>query len=234
MADTARAYAYAQPQRRTETPSSPDFRVLPGRGTDLAERIGASPLFFTVLKVVVAAVLFLAVVGICRVALNAATVQTMIVSDGLTTQIAQAKSLADDLEVQETVLSNPARIKGYASENLGMAVAAQCGYIDLAKGALATDSGGRLSLAGSIDVLKASAATTGAQTTAAASQESASTSSVASETAATEVPAASADETVASEAPAEETTTEGTATEETTEDGSVSPEVQAETGSTTD
>lgn len=157
----AHAYPYVQPRWRTETPARPDFRVLPGRGASVAERIGASPLFFTVLKVVVAAVLFIAAVGVCRVALTAATVETMISSDQLTSQISSARSQGSELEVKVTTLANPTRIKAYASEHLGMAVATSTSYIDLASGALATDSEGNLSLAGTISTIESSGKASG-------------------------------------------------------------------------
>lgn len=157
----AHAYPYAQPRWRPETPAQPDFRVLPGRGASVAERIGASPLFFTMLKAVVAAVLFIAAVGVCRVALTAASVETMISSDQLTSQISSARSQGGELEVKLTTLANPTRIKAYASERLGMAAASGISYLDLATGALATDSEGNLSLAGTIGALESSGKTGG-------------------------------------------------------------------------
>lgn len=160
----ARDYAYAQPRVRPQAPKRPDLQVIPGRGSALAERIGASPLFFTILKVVVAGVIFIAAVGVCRVALTSASVNTLIASDDLTAQISTARSLSSDLEVQQSSLSNPSRIKEYASSTLGMSSSDTSEQINLADGALSTDSNGTLSLAGSVDVLEASSSSSTTQT----------------------------------------------------------------------
>jgi len=109
----------------------------------------------TCLKIAIAAILFIAVIGVCRVWFTSQTVSTLESSETLDTQIEQARSLGDDLEVQQTVLSNPTRIQAYAADTLGMVHTGQAAeYIDMSDGALAVDSNGDLSLAGSLSTIE--------------------------------------------------------------------------------
>lgn len=159
MANAA-ARAYGSPRYREFEPSyRPDLRVLPGRErVDYANRIGVSPLFMTCLKIGIMAIIFIAIVGVCRVWFTSQTVASLMEADALSTQIAEARATGDELEVQQTVLSNSTRVQSYAAENLGMVPTyGATEYIDLAAGALAVDSAGNLSLAGSIAVLDAEA-----------------------------------------------------------------------------
>lgn len=144
------AHAYANPQQRPAARPRPDLRVVPGKGRDYAAQVGVSPLFMTCFKIVIAAILFLAAIGVCRVWLTSATVSTLMSSEELSAQIDDAQSLAKDLEVQQAVLENPTRIEDYATQYLAMVPAEETDYIDVSEGAVATDSSGTLSLSGSL------------------------------------------------------------------------------------
>lgn len=156
MAYAARAAEHPR-YRQNEPRRRPDLQVLPGRyeRTTYANRLGVSPLFMYCLKIAVVAIVFFAIIGVARVWFTAQTVASLMEADQLNVQIAEAQATGDDLEVQQTVLSNSSRIQGYAAENLGMVPTnGATEYIDLAAGALAVDSAGNLSLAGSLSVLE--------------------------------------------------------------------------------
>ena len=84
---------------------------------------------------------------------TAATVSTLMDSENLTSQIDTARATGANLEVQQTVLANPTRIKAYATDNLGMVTTTAIEYMDMSDGAVATDSSGNLSLSGSLVAL---------------------------------------------------------------------------------
>lgn len=149
MASAARAYAQQQP---LESPR-PDLRVLPGKGRDYASNLGVSPFVMTCFKIAVVAILVLAAIGVARVWFTAATVSTLMDSENLTSQIDTARATGANLEVQQTVLANPTRIKAYATDNLGMVTTTAIEYMDMSDGAVATDSSGNLSLSGSLVAL---------------------------------------------------------------------------------
>lgn len=84
-----------------------------------------------------------------RVLLSAASVTTTIATDELSTQIANERTLGNDLEVQQSQLSNSTHIRS-AAEGLGMAAPAATESIELGADVVATDASGNLSLSGSL------------------------------------------------------------------------------------
>ena len=90
-----------------------------------------------------------AVIGFARVAISAATVTTSIESQQLAGQISDARTEGSDLEVTQSMLSNPTRIKAEAAA-LDMGAAADVENIDLSGDVVVTDEAGNLSLSGSV------------------------------------------------------------------------------------
>ena len=102
-----------------------------------------------VAKIAVVAFILFAVIGIARVAISAVTVTTSIESQQLSGQISDARTEGNDLEVAQSMLSNPTRIKVEATA-LGMGAAADVEKIDLSGDVVVTDDVGNLSLSGSV------------------------------------------------------------------------------------
>ncbi len=97
-------------------------------------------------------VVVFAVVACVRIGLTSATVSTAIASENTAAQVESARSTGNDLEVQESYLTNPTYVKNIASTQLGMAAPAETTTISLADDVVATDAQGNLSLADSLAV----------------------------------------------------------------------------------
>lgn len=157
MASTARAYQTPQSSPRLRPNPRPDLYVYPGKNTDQAAHAALDPVIVSWFKIALVAVLVLAAVGIFRVWLSATTVSNLIATEELSSQIDSARATGSDLEIQQSLLSNPARIQAIAADTLAMAPTTDACYLDIAAGVLATDSDGTLSLSGSLVVLGAPA-----------------------------------------------------------------------------
>lgn len=155
----ARYDRYAQPGRiarpeRTGRPgrsAAPDISVVPGRGSQTHEQ-PLSPALVFLAKTAAVVLVFLALLGCARIALSTATVTTAIETRELTSQIDVARSEGNALEVAQSSLSNPTRIKD-AATLLGMSAPAYVANIDLSGDVVVVDAAGKLSLSGSAAVL---------------------------------------------------------------------------------
>lgn len=129
--------------------------VVPGgaHGRD-QERSTEHALAAKVAKATVAAVVVFAAIGFGRITLSAATVAEALEAREITTNLEIVRSNISDLEVQQSSLSNPTRIKTEAAE-LGMAAPATSTVIDISGDVVVTDEDGNLSLTGSIASLSA-------------------------------------------------------------------------------
>ncbi len=131
-----------------EYSASPSIAVVPGghpRGAGAQEAsalLQAARLCAVVLVV-------LAVLGIARVAIESTTVVAGLESHRLSAQIEVARSEGSSLEVSQSALSNPSRIR-VAAKAMGMDVAEATTFVDLSGDVVVQDSAGNLSLAGSI------------------------------------------------------------------------------------
>ncbi len=90
------------------------------------------------------------VLGVISLNLSAAAVSTSMDSQTLSSQIEEAKTEGTALEVTESLLSNPTRVRQQA-EKLGMATDANAQVIDMEKDVVCTDDAGNLSLSASIE-----------------------------------------------------------------------------------
>ena len=107
---------------------------------------GLSRTTLVVSRVFVAVVLLFAIVGCVRVGLTAATVNTAIATEELTSQVNDLQSAGSNLEVQESSLTNPAYVRSVAANELGMSAPKNIDTIALAGDVVAYDEAGNLSL----------------------------------------------------------------------------------------
>ncbi len=140
-----RAYDY---DRAYERERSPRISVVPGRGA-AAPAQSLNPHVVTAAKIAAVVFLLLALVGFARVAISAATVSTSLESRELSAQIETARTEGSNLEVTQSTLSNPTRIKSEAGA-LGMAAASEVVKFDLSGDVVVIDEAGNLSLSGSV------------------------------------------------------------------------------------
>ena len=139
----APAYSY-YPERAPERAPRERISVVPGRGTR------------TETPTLPSSVVFLAKVA-AVVLLMSATISTTMQSSELPSQISDARSSGAALEVSQSTLSNPTKVKQQANK-LGMAAPETTGVIDLGKDVVATDESGALSLSKSVAIAAGSEA----------------------------------------------------------------------------
>lgn len=149
-----RAYAYPEPAYRehgVEPQRKPrrEINVVPGSS---AGEKPLAPVWYVVTAAAAAVLIFLALLGFARISLESATVTTALETRELSSQIATARSDGNVLEVQQSSLSNPTRIKD-AATLLGMSAPAYVTNIDLSGDIVVVDAAGALSLSGSAAVL---------------------------------------------------------------------------------
>ena len=145
----APAYSY-YPERAPEREPRTRISVVPGRGARTqTPSLPSSAVFLA--KAVAAVLVVVALVAFVRVGLAAATVSTSVQSQHLSSQINEARSNGAALEVSQSLLSNPTRLKQEA-KGLGMAAPAEIGVIELDQDVVATDDSGALSLSKSMAI----------------------------------------------------------------------------------
>lgn len=143
----APAYAYPRPERAWED-ERVRVRVVPGQAPRGATHAAPAAFFFVVKTIAVVIALF-TVVGIVRVALSSAALTASMDSQDVSADLDAARSYAATLEVGESSLSNPTRIKEAASD-LGMGTPVETVTITLPRDVVAVDEAGTLSLSESI------------------------------------------------------------------------------------
>ena len=151
----APAYSY-YPERAPERSPRERISVVPGRGT----RTQTPPLPSNVVflaKAAAVVLLVVSLVGFARIGLMSATISTTMQSSQLTSQISDARSSGAALEVSQSTLSNPTKVKQQAGK-LGMAAPETTGVITLDKDVVATDESGALSLSKSVAIAAGSEA----------------------------------------------------------------------------
>ena len=139
------AYTRAAERVPERYPERPRISVVPG-GKPHVETL--SPAIVALARVVAAALVVLALVAFARIALTAA-VNVEIESKSYDSLIDTARSEGSSLEVAQSSLSNPSRIKSEATA-LGMAAPESTSKIVLPEDIVATDGSGNLSLSQSL------------------------------------------------------------------------------------
>lgn len=148
MADAARAYRFdAHPDFAPERASRPGVRAV--RTGAAREADASASLLVTAAKLAAVVLVFVAVLSFARIALTNAAVTTMIESDVLSAQIAEARSSGVGLEMEQSVLSSTSALNA-AVKRLGMAAPGFIGSITLDPDVVALDANGDLSLSGSV------------------------------------------------------------------------------------
>lgn len=149
-------YAYTAPEPKREPKRK--LGVIPGGAHERStEKSAAHELAVKVAKLTVAAVVIFAGIGFARISLSAATVTEALEAREVTRNLETIRSTINDLEVKQSFLSNPTRIKTAAAE-LGMASPATSTVIDLSGDIVVTDAEGNLSLTDSIEALQGAGA----------------------------------------------------------------------------
>ena len=130
MAQAARAYQQ-QPQRRIHEVQRPPLRVVPGRPQHDPALKPLGSLAWSCFKIAIVVMLFLGLVLAVRVAITTQIVSTMMASEQSTEQIAEARAVGLELEVQHAIAPNPTHIQEIAGTDLGMAPATTGTYLDI-------------------------------------------------------------------------------------------------------
>ncbi|MDB1806631.1 cell division protein FtsL [Eggerthella lenta] len=151
----APAYSY-YPERAPERSPRERISVVPGRGTRTQTPTLPSNVVFLA-KAAAVVLLVVSLVGFARIGLMSATISTTMQSSQLTSQISDARSSGAALEVSQSALSNPTKVKQQAGK-LGMAAPETTGVITLDKDVVATDESGALSLSKSVAIAAGSEA----------------------------------------------------------------------------
>ena len=151
----APAYSY-YPERAPERSPRERISVVPGRGTRTQTPTLPSNVVFLA-KAAAVVLLVVSFVGFARIGLMSATISTTMQSSQLTSQISDARSSGAALEVSQSTLSNPTKVKQQAGK-LGMAAPETTGVITLDKDVVATDESGALSLSKSVAIAAGSEA----------------------------------------------------------------------------
>ncbi|MGI6045479.1 MAG: cell division protein FtsL [Eggerthellaceae bacterium] len=139
----APAYSYNRPERSYERRPAPSIRVLPSRGRRTRN---ASPQIVLIAKLV--AVGFILVTALCfvRIGLVSATVSESMANETLSSQVKDAASHGNSLEIQTSQLVSPSNVQSQAAK-LGLSAPTSKSVIDLSGDVVATDEAGNLSLA---------------------------------------------------------------------------------------
>lgn len=151
----APAYSY-YPERAPERSPRERISVVPGRGTRTQTPTLPSNVVFLA-KAAAVVLLVVSLVGFARIGLMSATISTTMQSSQLTSQISDARCSGAALEVSQSTLSNPTKVKQQAGK-LGMAAPETTGVITLDKDVVATDESGALSLSKSVAIAAGSEA----------------------------------------------------------------------------
>ncbi len=150
MAQAAHAYSYAQRERIVEVPEHSRIHVLTGTGKrPVVKTVSIAAL--AAAKVTAVVLVAVALIGFGRIALNTATVTMSMSTQELTSELATARANAASLGVQQSALSNPARIRSLATD-LGLSAATTTETISLSEDVVVVNDSGELELANSIQL----------------------------------------------------------------------------------
>ena len=127
---------------------APRIQVVPGTGPRTAAPALPDSVVFLA-KTVAVVLVVLALIGVARVALSSAAVTGSIQAQELSSKIDGARAQGNQLEVTQSSLSNPSRVKTEANA-MGRAAPLETPTIDLGQDAVATDDAGNLSLSKSL------------------------------------------------------------------------------------
>lgn len=150
-------YGSAAPKRSYQSEASlPQRKQAPKRRVDVvpgggkAQALSSSHAFaLKAAKVAVACAIAFSGIGVGRIALANATVVEAMQARDIKNNMEDMRSSISDMQVEQSALSNPARIKSEA-EALGMASPVTSNVLDLSGDVVATGENGELSLTESL------------------------------------------------------------------------------------
>ena len=145
--------AYSRSRYSAQPSYAPSITVVRGTGKSSAPQALPSAMVQAAI-VAVAVFVVLAAIGFCRVTLTSASANAAIQAKSLDSQIYEARTSGADLEVLQSSLSNPSRIRIQAAA-LGMVEPEVVTSINLAGDIVTVDEQGALSLSGSAQALLA-------------------------------------------------------------------------------
>ena len=149
-------YAYASPAKKREEERR--VGVIPGGAHGRApEKSTIHQVAIKAVKATVVAVIVFAGIGFGRITLSSLTVGEAIEAREISMHLETMRSTISDLEVAQSSLSNPVRIKTAAAE-LGMSSPSSVAVIDISGDVVVTDEEGNLSLSDSIRALQSAGA----------------------------------------------------------------------------
>lgn len=133
----------------------PSISVVPGRGVR-PEPAGLAAGALALAKICACVLVALALIAVARVAITSAAAACALETKAIEQDIDTARAEGNDLEVAQSVLSNPSRIK-HKAESLGMAAptAEYTDHIVLPDDIVGVDANGKLSLSESAAALAA-------------------------------------------------------------------------------
>lgn len=133
---------------------APSISVVPGAGRR-AQSEGISTAALSLAKACAVICIVIALIAMARVAITSAAASCALETRSLQTSIETARAEGNELEVSQSVLANPSRIKAQATA-LGMAAPAPeySEQITLSPDIVATDGAGSLSLSESVARMK--------------------------------------------------------------------------------
>lgn len=131
--------------------AGPSISVVPGAGRRAQVQEGLSAAALSLAKLCAVVCIVLAVIAVGRVAITSAAAACALETKALQQDIETARDQGSDLEVAQSVLSKPSRIRAQAA-SLGMAepTADYCDQITLPDDVVSVDDAGRLSLSESV------------------------------------------------------------------------------------
>ena len=141
-------YNFGTSARKYEERYDPRLEIRSG-GARAPKAQALSGIASMAIKALAAFVLVFAIVGIGRISLSSISVAAAIEANELSQEINTAREAGNSLEVEQSTLSNPTRIKTEAVK-LGMNEPTQTHFMSLPEDVVVTDEQGNLSLSGSI------------------------------------------------------------------------------------
>lgn len=129
--------------------------VMPG-GNAKVVRTPAQAFALHIAKITLAIVVVIAGVGFCRISLASATVNSALQARQINKNMEEMRSSINDMQVEQSSLSNPVRIKNEA-ESLGMSSPSTIHVLDLSGDLVQKEKNGDLSLTGTINAIASQA-----------------------------------------------------------------------------
>lgn len=133
---------YRQPVRQE---FQPKIQAQPGLGRSAAAE-ALSGTFMVLVRLLALAMVLVALVFVARIALNSATVNSMLEANEISADISIARSEGNALEMQQSTLASPARIKAEA-KSMKMYDPEYAEVIKVSQDVVAVDETGALSMA---------------------------------------------------------------------------------------